>query len=87
VLWCAVVCCAVLCCAVLCCAVLCCAVLCCAVLCCAVLCCGVLCCAVLFMWPSRAVAAASVDGQTGTGKTYTMGILEFVDNEHAGEWI
>lgn len=25
-----------------------------------------------------------VDGQTGTGKTYTMGILEFVNNEHAG---
>eukprot|EP01031_Cornospumella_fuschlensis_P035496 gene35496-43028_t len=23
-------------------------------------------------------------GQTGTGKTYTMGILEFVNNEHAG---
>ncbi|RYG70098.1 hypothetical protein EON64_01040 [archaeon] len=23
-------------------------------------------------------------GQTGTGKTYTMGILEFVSNEHAG---
>ena len=23
-------------------------------------------------------------GQTGTGKTYTMGILEFVDNENAG---
>ena len=23
-------------------------------------------------------------GQTGTGKTYTMGILEFIDNEHAG---
>lgn len=23
-------------------------------------------------------------GQTGTGKTYTMGILEFINNEHAG---
>ncbi len=23
-------------------------------------------------------------GQTGTGKTYTMGILDFVDNKHAG---
>lgn len=23
-------------------------------------------------------------GQTGTGKTYTMGVLEFVSNEHAG---
>lgn len=23
-------------------------------------------------------------GQTGTGKTYTMGVLEFVNNEHAG---
>jgi kinesin family protein 5 len=23
-------------------------------------------------------------GQTGTGKTYTMGILQFVDDEHAG---
>ena len=25
-------------------------------------------------------------GQTGTGKTYTMGILEAVADDHAGTW-